>query len=204
MSKFAEDVAQRVNSQTFQPGDVQGFVRDDKTGTLILGRCVFGDSTDWGVILKHWKQKDQHAAAFLNEYGAEALERFVKEHDCEIVLVPVLGHNEKHSSGVLLEWLDTIVKGKPNVQVDAKILSHDTPIGKPPHKKPDERHDFHEALPPQVDCQQLAGHRDKLVVVVATNYFTHAKLNSTLKVLAAAADGLNINDGDETATKQIA
>ena len=31
MSKFAEDVAQRVNSQTFQPGDVQGFVRDDKT-----------------------------------------------------------------------------------------------------------------------------------------------------------------------------
>ena len=192
MSKFAEDVAQRVNSQTFQPGDVQGFVRDDKTGTLILARCIFGDSTDWGVILKHWKQKDQHAAAFLNEYGAAALERFVKEHDCEIVLVPVLGHNEKHSSGVLLEWLDTIVKGKPNVQVDAKILSHDTPIGKPPHKKPDERHDFHEALPPEVNRQQLAGHRDKLVVVVATNYFTHAKLNSTLKVLAAAADGLNI------------
>ena len=192
MNKFAEDVAQRVNSQTFQPGDVQGFVRDDKTGTLILARCVFGDSTDWGVILKHWKQKDQHAAAFLNEYGAAALERFVKEHDCEIVLVPVLGHNEKHSSGVLLEWLDTIVKGKPNVQVDAKILSHDTPIGKPPHKKPDERHDFHEALPPEVHRQQLAGHRDKLVVVVATNYFTHAKLNSTLKVLAAAADGLNI------------
>ena len=90
MSKFAEDVAQRVNSQTFQPGDVQGFVRDDKTGTLILARCVFGDSTDWGVILKHWKQKDQHAAAFLNEYGAEALEHFIKEHDCEIVLVPVL------------------------------------------------------------------------------------------------------------------
>ena len=194
MSKFAEDVAQRVNSQTFQPGDVQGFVRDDKTDTFILGRCVFGDSTDWGVILKHWKQKDQHAAAFLNEYGAEALERFLKarEHDCEIVLVPVLGHNEKHSSGVLLNWLDTIVKGKPNVQVDAKILSHATPIGKPPHKKPDERHDFHEALPPKVDRQQLAGRRDKLVVVVATNYFTHAKLNSTLKVLAAAADGLNI------------
>ena len=38
MNKFAEDVAQRVNSQTFQPGDVQGFVRDDKTGTLILAR----------------------------------------------------------------------------------------------------------------------------------------------------------------------
>ena len=186
MSKFAEDVAQRVNSQTFQPGDVQGFVRDDKTGTLILGRCVFGDSTDWGVILKHWKQKDQHAVAFLNEYGAEALERFLKarEHDCEIVLVPVLGHNEKHSSGVLLDWLDTIVKGKPNVQVDAKILSHDTPIGKPPHKKPVERHDFHEAFPPKVDRQQLAGHRDKLVVVVATNYFTHAK-----SLLADAAQG---------------
>jgi len=188
----AVEVARAVDAKTFQPGAVDGFVFDKKTGTWFLGRCCYGDSSKWSITLQYWKQREPHAIAFFDEYGATAINSVLEGHDGETVIVPVLGHDEKQARGVLLQWCNAMAKGKPGVTVDAKILSHDVPIGKPSHEKTDERGPFHVAFAPNVNIPRLAGHRRKRLVLAATHAFTNAKLAATLQVLMEGAKGLDM------------
>ena len=188
----AIEVARAVDAKTFQPGAVDGFVFDKKTGTWFLGRCCYGDSSKWSITLQYWKQREPHAIAFFDEYGATAINSVLEGHDGETVIVPVLGHDEKQARGVLLQWCNAMAKGKPGVMVDAKILSHDVPIGKPSHERTDERGPFHVAFAPNVNIPRLAGHRRKLLVLAATHAFTNAKLAATLQVLMEGAKGLGM------------
>ena len=130
ITDFGLRVALRAAAAKPVYGAVEGFIIDDKTGTLILGRCVFGDGTPWSSLLRSWRRKNSHAAAFLNGYGASALDALVMKCERDVVLLPVIDSESRHARGVLPEWCEAIAKENPRVTVDATILSHVDKIGK--------------------------------------------------------------------------
>jgi len=192
VTDFGLKVARRAAAAKPMYGDVEGFIIDDKTGTLILGRCVFGDGTPWSIILRSWRRKNSHAAAFLKGYGTSALDALVMKSERDVVLLPVIDSESRHARGVLPEWCEAMVKENPRVTVDATILSHVDKIGKPSHDKPQLRAEFHAIFGPDVDVAALAKHKGKLLIITATHFFTHGKLDGYLKVLTAGAHGFDI------------
>ena len=192
ITDFGLKVARRAAAAKPLYGDVEGFIIDDKTGTLILGRCVFGDGTPWSILLRSWRRKNSHAAAFLKGYGTSALDALVMKSERDVVLLPVIDSESRHARGVLPEWCEAMVKENPRVTVDATILSHVDKIGKPSHDKPQLRAEFHAIFGPDVDVAALAKHKGKLLIITATHFFTHGKLDGYLKVLTAGAHGFDI------------
>ena len=192
ITDFGLKVALRAAAAKPVYGAVEGFITDDKTGTLILGRCVFGDGTPWSILLRSWRRKNSHAAAFLNGYGTSALDALVMKSERDVVLLPVIDSESRHARGVLPEWCEAIAKENPRVTVDATILSHVDKIGKPSHDKPQLRPEFHAIFGPDVDVAALAKHKRKLLIITATHFFTHGKLDGYLKVLMAGAHGFDI------------
>ncbi len=192
ITDFGLKVALRAAAAKPVYGDVEGFIIDDKTGTLILGRCVFGDGTPWSILLRSWRHKNSHAAAFLNGYGASALDALVMKSERDVVLLPGIDSESRYARGVLREWCEAMAKENPRVTVDATILSHVDKIGKPSHDKPQLRPEFHVIFGPDVDVAALAKHKGKLLIITATHFFTHGKLDGYLKVLTAGAHGFDI------------